>query len=84
MEDFFVICPEHGRVALTEEQYEEQMIDVDALWKCPLCGKESTEIDFEEEDDSKEVEAEDGTIRPLDFDGESGPVEDEEDEEEAL
>lgn len=36
-----VICPVHRQVFLTREEYEAQMDDPNALWKCP-CGRQAT------------------------------------------
>jgi len=30
--------PGHGLVYLTTNEYDNQMIRVNSLWKCPLCG----------------------------------------------
>lgn len=38
---FAVICPEHGRVFLSEEEYDRQLSRPDSTWKCPRCGKAS-------------------------------------------
>ena len=35
---YAVICRKHGRVALTEAQYDEQMDRPDSRWTCPTCG----------------------------------------------
>jgi hypothetical protein len=42
--DCRVTCPTHGLVYLSEEQYQEQLNNVDAPWHCPLC-KETAEFD---------------------------------------
>ena len=34
-----VLCRVHGRVVLSRVEYEEQMFEVDELWKCPHCGR---------------------------------------------
>jgi hypothetical protein len=34
-----VLCPNHGKVALTKEQYIAQMSAPDRLWICPHCGE---------------------------------------------
>ncbi len=36
-----VICPNHGEVFLTHEQYMAQMYEVDVMWKCPICSEYS-------------------------------------------
>lgn len=42
-----VRCPVHGLVYLTREQYDAQMNDADALWRCPVvhdaevCGQDA-------------------------------------------
>lgn len=33
-----VICPVHGQVFLTVEEYSIQMGLYDQLWSCPICG----------------------------------------------
>jgi hypothetical protein len=33
-----VVCHKHGRVFLTQQQYDKQMIVADAFWICPVCG----------------------------------------------
>jgi len=35
---YAVICPVHGKVELSDEQYEHQMSRPDSLWRCP-CGE---------------------------------------------
>jgi hypothetical protein len=35
-----VICPKHGRVFLSEQEYIAQMRRADRLWEC-LCGREA-------------------------------------------
>lgn len=32
-----VICPVHGQVFLTEQEYDHQMNKANALWMCPIC-----------------------------------------------
>ena len=39
MSSFAIICPLHGRVFLSHEEYDEQIRDTYAVWKCPRCGK---------------------------------------------
>ncbi len=34
-----VICREHGKQALTEDQYTKALGDPDVFWKCPVCGE---------------------------------------------
>lgn len=53
-----VICREHGKQFLTEEQYNNQMMNADSFWFCPVCGGHSEWDDdnyeehyFKEEDD---------------------------------
>jgi hypothetical protein len=36
---YAVLCPKHGKVVLTGEQYDEQMNQPDSLWVCPDCGE---------------------------------------------
>lgn len=33
-----VICFRHGKVYLTANEYENQMLQADDCWRCPLCG----------------------------------------------
>jgi uncharacterized protein with PIN domain len=33
-----VICHRHGRVYLTQQQYDVQMNKPDSFWLCPVCG----------------------------------------------
>lgn len=35
-----VNCPSHGKVFLTEAEYDQQMARPDATWRCP-CGQEA-------------------------------------------
>jgi hypothetical protein len=35
---YAIICHVHGRVFLTQSEYDRQMCNVDALWTCPTCG----------------------------------------------
>lgn len=35
---YAIICPEHGQVYLTRENYNAQMADPDSRWVCPWCG----------------------------------------------
>jgi len=41
-----IVCPNHGEVELTEEQYIAQLMNPDALWKCPICNYPS---DFDQD-----------------------------------
>ncbi len=34
-----IICRIHDQVFLTRGEYERQMDDPNALWKCPICGR---------------------------------------------
>lgn len=34
-----VICPVHGSVELTRDQYMAQLERPDSLWRCPACGR---------------------------------------------
>lgn len=36
-----VVCPQHGDVDITEEEYEKQLDRPNQRWRCPLCGEES-------------------------------------------
>lgn len=38
---YAVICREHGRVLLTEDEYTRQLCKPDALWRCPKCGDDA-------------------------------------------
>lgn len=33
-----VICKKHGKQYLTCEQYDDQMMESDLYWYCPVCG----------------------------------------------
>lgn len=33
-----IICPVHGRVSLSEEEYTRQLSNPDVLWRCHVCG----------------------------------------------
>lgn len=39
---FAVICPDHGQVFLTYDEYNRQLRKANSLWMCPLCGQSST------------------------------------------
>lgn len=47
-----VLCPLHGPVPLDQDQYYQQLRDVDSLWKCPRCGLDAVFDDafYEKED----------------------------------
>jgi hypothetical protein len=49
-----VICREHRQVFLTDAEYDAQMDNPDAVWKCPLCGHNA-----EWDDDNYEAMARD-------------------------
>lgn len=56
-----IICHEHGQVMLTETEYNRQMRDPNALWKCPICHQ-TAEFDdshfenkLEEEEETQEI-----------------------------
>lgn len=36
---YAVICPVHGQVFLTRDEYNMQMLRANSRWKCPRCGK---------------------------------------------
>lgn len=65
---FAVLCPEHGRVYLREEEYRRQMSKPDSRWACPrmdskpvgfgLCGAESEFDDLTYEPDPVSPETE--------------------------
>lgn len=46
-----VICIDHGKQYLTGEQYDDQMMECDSRWFCPVCGGQS-----EWDDDNFEAE----------------------------
>jgi len=48
-EGYSVVCPDHGRVFLSNEEYTKQLLDPDRGWLCPECGAGCTL--YEEEDD---------------------------------
>jgi hypothetical protein len=37
-----IICDNCGKQGLTQQNYEKQMWNADALWKCPNCGDTAT------------------------------------------
>lgn len=41
-----VICPNHGKVDLTWDNYMYQLRQVDSFWKCPVCNCHS---DFDDD-----------------------------------
>ncbi len=41
---YAVICPNHGQVLLTNDQYSYQLDHADDLWCCPHC-LETSEFD---------------------------------------
>lgn len=50
-----VDCPTHGYQQITDEQYDKQMLDADAPWLCPVCGKVGEWVeqeDMEYDDDA--------------------------------
>ncbi len=38
---YAVVCGEHGKQCLSQEQYNAQMRRPDAFWLCPICGEVS-------------------------------------------
>lgn len=36
---YAVICDEHGKVCLTEDEYSRQLCRPDSFWSCPKCGE---------------------------------------------
>ncbi len=38
---YAVICPRHGKVFLSHQEYDEQMRHGDSRWACP-CGLEAS------------------------------------------
>jgi hypothetical protein len=52
---YAVICPEHGQVLLSDEQYNRQMDRPDDLWTCPTCHR-SAQFD----DELYEAQTDDG------------------------
>lgn len=50
---FAVICPDHGQVFLTEDEYIEQLTNADERWYCPLCF---ILAEFDDENYSKHFE----------------------------
>jgi hypothetical protein len=64
---YAVFCPEHGRVFLSEEEYDFQMDRPDSRWTCPrecgppdvgICGADS---EFDDETYEGEIPAGKGT-----------------------
>jgi hypothetical protein len=44
-----VICPEHGKVYLTKENYNRQMRASDSTWRCPAgCHAEWDDDNYED------------------------------------
>lgn len=41
-----VLCAEHGRVFMTEDEYGRQLSRPDSRWTCPKCGEVS---DFDDD-----------------------------------
>lgn len=48
-EGYSVVCPDHGRVFLSNDEYTEQLLDPDKGWFCTECGVKA--LLYEEEDD---------------------------------
>lgn len=38
---YAVLCPVHGRVYLTKEEYDAAMFDCDRVWQCPALDTEA-------------------------------------------
>lgn len=55
MPKYAVICHEHGVTPISQQNYDEQMSNPFARWKCPLCGRIS-EFDDETFENSCEEE----------------------------
>lgn len=49
-----VICRMHGRVYLTNMQYNNQLDRPDSLWMCPICGESASFDDANYEEQSGE------------------------------
>ena len=47
---YSIVCPEHGRVYLSNTEYTEQLLDPDKGWFCTRCDAKS--VLYEEEDDA--------------------------------
>ena len=52
---YAVICPAHGQVFLTAEQYMKQLMLPDMRWTCIICG-EVAEFDDENYESTQEAE----------------------------
>lgn len=38
---YAIHCPQCGQQFLTKDQYIDQMMAADSLWKCPRCGQDA-------------------------------------------
>lgn len=36
---YAVLCPEHGKTFLTDDEYGRQLCRPDSRWTCPRCGR---------------------------------------------
>lgn len=58
---YAVHCPKHGKVYLTEQEYNYQMRRPDILWMCPICTRRAEWDDdnydegYSETDDDEEA-----------------------------
>lgn len=50
-----VDCPTHGYQGITEEQYDQEMMDPDNGWHCPICGHLAEWIDQDDMEDAYEL-----------------------------
>lgn len=37
--NYQVICPKHGAMGLTDEEYSRQLSRPDDFWSCPMCHR---------------------------------------------
>ena len=53
-----VICPHHGSIDISRENYDKQMSNPHIRWKCPICGAISEFDDDRYEELNPEPEGE--------------------------
>src|SRR3954470_8061110 len=58
---YAVLCSVHGRVFLTQSEYDRQLDLPDAMWDCPTCGRKSR---FDDATYEAAMEAEEATKQP--------------------
>ena len=51
-----VNCQKHGDVSLDQLEYNNQLMDEDSAWKCPLCGENAEwDVDWYEENTMENI-----------------------------